>query len=96
MARTGTNFTSNTSVEVDVQGGRGNQGYNTLAASGTFGGGTLKVQAGFTDSTGAVQWIDIAGATLAAPGMISFAVACDRMKLVLSGATAPNLQAMLR
>lgn len=96
MARTSTTFTGNTTQEVGLQGGRGNQGYNTLAAVGTWGAGTLKVQAGFTDNTGAMNWIDIPGAELTADGMVSFAVACDSMRLVMTGAAAPSVQAMLR
>ena len=63
----------------------------TLGAWGTFGSGTLKLQAGFADNAGALNWIDVTGASLTAAGSANFSVRCDQLRLVLSGATSPNI-----
>lgn len=63
-----------------------------FAAWGTFGGGTIKLQAGFyAPDNVTITWMDITGVTLAANGYVSVPVRTPAYRIVLSGATAPNL-----
>lgn len=65
---------------------------STFAVWGTFGGGTIKMQAGFVDSAGVTQWQDIAGASFTAPNQaVNIAMKANYYRLVLTGATSPNL-----
>jgi|SRR6516165_660839 hypothetical protein len=63
----------------------------TLGAWGTFESGALKVQLGFTDNAGVLNWVDVTGVSLTAAGAVTFSARCDQMRLVLSGATSPNI-----
>ena len=63
----------------------------TFAAWGTFGSGTIKLQAGYVDGAGTVNWIDITNASFTAAGAVSVSLRCDKMQIVLSGATSPNI-----
>lgn len=65
-------------------------GFMSLLASGTFGGGTLTVQA---SPNGGTTWIDTT-ATLTAAGIVNFVAGAGVLvRLNLTGATAPNLNA---
>lgn len=61
----------------------------TLYAAGTWGGGTLTLQVGFTGTTGAVTWITVAGVSLTANGMASFDHRFDQIRAVLAGGAGP-------
>jgi hypothetical protein len=43
----------------------------TFAAWGTFGSGTIKLQAGYVDGAGTVNWIDITNASFTAAGAVN-------------------------
>lgn len=63
-----------------------------LAAFGTWGGGTLKMQAGFYQPDGVtINWADITGVSLTANGYVAVPIRAPVHRLVLSGATSPNL-----
>lgn len=65
----------------------------SMMATGTFGGGSLKPQVGFMQTTGSLVWMDVTGVTpLAAAGTISFDHRFDNVRLVLSGASSPDIQ----
>lgn len=61
-----------------------------FVTGGTWGSGTLKLQV-----YSGIGWVDVTGVTLMADGMINFSVYGAKLKLVLSGATNPNLTAVL-
>lgn len=71
-------------------------GLFTIYASGTFGGGTLKVQA----SPDGSAWFDVpnGGGTLqlTSAGIMTVAIAADALRVVLSGATSPSLSVWMR
>jgi hypothetical protein len=90
MQNSGT-LVANATVETDLDGVGSGQPFSTLAATGTWGGGTLAVEAGFWDGT-AFSWFEIPDAKLTANGVVSFAAAADRLRVKLTGATAPNLK----
>lgn len=62
----------------------------TFAAFGTFGGGSLQLQAGFMDANNVMQWINV-GAAVTATGAVNVAMRANQFRLVLTGATTPNL-----
>jgi hypothetical protein len=64
---------------------------STFAVWGTFGGGTIAMQAGFVDNLGVTQWQAIPNASFTAAGAINIAMRANYFRLVLTGATAPNL-----
>lgn len=70
-------------------GGRGSRP-GIFAAWGTFGGGTIKLQVGFSIDGTNYQWFDT-GASLAAAGYTNFNVAGDLLRIVLTGSTNPSL-----
>lgn len=61
----------------------------TLFGSGTFGGGTLALEATPDGAT----WVPVQGASLTAAGAVSARVVARQVRAALSGATAPNLNA---
>jgi len=64
----------------------------TFAVWGSsFGGGTIKLQAGFVDTAGTTNWVDTPNASFTAAGAVSVSVRCDKMQIVLSGAASPNI-----
>lgn len=71
---------------------RPNNSYVTLAASGTFGGGTIKLQGRYNMSDGSVVDLDLPGASLTAAGVVSAAHNADAVIVVLSGATGPSIK----
>lgn len=56
-----------------------------------FGGGTIKLQAGFVDSNGVTQWQDIPNTSFTAAGMVNLAMKANFFQIVLSGATTPTI-----
>jgi hypothetical protein len=65
---------------------------STFAVFGTFGGGTIHMQAGFVDAAGITRWQDIPNTTFTAPDQaVNIAMKANYFRLVLAGATAPNL-----
>lgn len=80
------------SLVVDVDQGKL---LNTVAfaAKGTWGSGTIKLQAQLPDET---TWFDVASATRTADGYyVATNVYASKLRLVLSGATSPNLDAWI-
>ena len=61
----------------------------TLYAAGTWGGGTLTLQVGFTNLVGVVTWIPVAGVSLTANGMASFDHRFEQIRAVLAGGAGP-------
>lgn len=94
MPNSGT-FSANGNEVTDLEGVASGQPFSTLAANGAFGGGTLTVEAGFWDGA-AMNWFPISGVSLTAAGMVSFVAAADRLRVVLAGATAPNIKWFVR
>lgn len=80
-----TNFTDNgSSEEVSWKGGKG-----TLAAKGTFGGGTVTLQVQVDGTQGYVEIVDSA---ISSEDMLSFELPRGCLvKAVLAGATSPDL-----
>jgi hypothetical protein len=76
-------------------GGSGNSQLVGFAAKGTWGSGTLKLQAGYVMS-GVTEYFDVTDASMTADGAFSVAVNADAFRLVLSGATAPSIKWVLR
>lgn len=68
----------------------------TLYAAGSFGGGTLTLQAGYTNLLGTLTWITIAGISLTASGMASFDHRLDNLRVVLAGATTPDIHVQVQ
>ena len=64
----------------------------SLYADGTFGGGTVKLQA---SPDGGTTWFDVPSASLTVKGVVGGTVYGQRLRLDLSGATAPTLSAWL-
>lgn len=64
----------------------------TFAAWGTFGSGTVKVQAGFVGSDGVTNWIDITGASLSAAGYKTWQIKANYLKIVLTGSSSPSIK----
>ena len=63
----------------------------TFAVFGTFGGGTIKLQAGFVDSLGVTQWMDIPDTSFTAAGAVNVAMKANYFRIVLSGSSGANL-----
>lgn len=84
-------LTTNTTTDAGAaQGGSAGVPYVTLFGSGTWGGGTLKLQAGF-DSQGGMLWVDVPEASLTANGCVTVAISAMDLRVSLAGATAPSL-----
>lgn len=64
---------------------------STFAAWGTFGSGTIKLQAGFVDANNVTQWQDIPNTSFTTAGMVNISMKANYFRVVLSGATSPNL-----
>lgn len=63
-----------------------------FAAWGTWGGGTIKLQAGFyAPDNVTLTWIDITGVSLTANGYVVVPIRAPAYRVVLSGSTNPNL-----
>ncbi len=78
--------TNGTSDAVAWHGGEG-----TFFAHGTFGGGTLKLQASFD---GGGNWIDVGpDVTFAAAGAGNFRIGLCKLRATLSGASSPDVAA---
>lgn len=90
---TGGNLTANNTGLIISGRPSGKLNFNpVLAAWGTWGGGTLKMQAGFyAPDNVTVQWLDITGVSLTANGYIAVPIRAPIYQLVFSGATAPNI-----
>ena len=69
---------------------RGGEG--TLAAWGTWAGGTAKLQATFDAGT---TWIDVASISLTANGIKSFTVGPCKLRGNLAGSATPTLSIMV-
>jgi len=70
------------------QGGSGQ-----LAVGGTLGGGTFQLQQRLPDQ---ITWVNVPGAVTTSVGLISFAAAeSSRLRLAVSGATAPSASAFI-
>lgn len=97
MPNNGT-FSANGNAMTEIEGVGSGQPFNTIAASGTWGGGTLTAQAGYWDDAkaSAMTWVTIPEVTLTANGLVNFAIVADAIRVVLSGATAPNLKWWVR
>lgn len=67
-------------------------GYFCFYATGTWGGGTMKLQVSPSDS-GTTDFVDVTGASMTADGYKVCQVFGRRVRAVLSGATAPTLSA---
>src|SRR5689334_21372188 len=63
----------------------------TVYAFGTFGGGTVKLQA----SPDGTNWIDVPSVSFTAAGMINVDLGAYQVRAVLSGATAPSVSLVL-
>ena len=63
----------------------------TFATWGTFGSGTIKMQAGFVDSLGVTNWQDIPDTSFTAAGAVNIAMKANYFRVVLSGSSAANL-----
>lgn len=64
---------------------------STFATFGTFGGGTIKLQAGFVDSNNVTQWQDIPDTSMTAAGVVNIAMKANFFRIVLSGSGGANL-----
>lgn len=64
-------------------------GFVNVYVTGTFGGGTVAIQAQAPDGT----WVDISGGDFASPGMRVIEAAPLTARLNLTGATSPNISA---
>lgn len=84
-------LTANGTVNVTPPSGGKNAFPGTFAAFGTFGGGTIALNAGFYDKNHVLQLVPITGGSLTAAGAINISVRCDVLQIALTGATAPNL-----
>jgi hypothetical protein len=85
-------LTTNTSVETELEGGGAGTPYVTLLAKGTWGGGTLSVEAGFwADASSSYLWVPITDVQLTADGCVTFAITAYKLRVTLTGATAPSL-----
>lgn len=76
-----------TSAELQVGAQSHPGGFNTLYASGTFGGGTLTIQA----SPNGTDWFSIPSGTLSAAGVLNFTVRAGKVRLVVVGGSGWNL-----
>lgn len=83
-------FTTNTSVEADTTGDA--SPFITLMAAGTWGGATVKLQAGFFDDAGVLQWVDITDAALTANGCLSVAIQAHKLRVNCASGTAHNIK----
>jgi len=83
-------FITNTTVETDTTGDQ--SPFVTLLASGTWGGATLKLQAGFVGAAEVTQWVDITGASLAANGCVSVAIQAHKLRVNCAGGTAHDIK----
>lgn len=89
MADRGT-FTTNTTTEVDTTGDA--SPFVTLLAAGTFGGATVKLQAGFHGAAEVTQWVDITGASLTAAGCVSVAVQAHKLRVSCAGGAGHDIK----
>jgi hypothetical protein len=65
---------------------------STFAVFGTFGGGTIHMEAGYVDTAGVTHWQAIPGASFTAPDQaVNIAMKANTFRLVLAGATNPSL-----
>lgn len=68
-----------------------NGGYGSFIADGDFGsGGVIKLQY-YNTLTSA--WVDVPGVSLAAEGVVNFALSPCQLRINLSGSTSPDLYA---
>lgn len=68
-------------------------GLGTFAVAGTFGSGTVKLQASLDNGT---TWIDVGtDVTFTATGMANFHLPVCHVRVNLSGATSPNISTWL-
>lgn len=56
----------------------------TLAAWGDFDGASVKIQAGFADGGGVIQWLDVT--SLDTQGLTNLSVRANYLRLVVEGA----------
>ena len=68
----------------------GTSGHMNLYVSGTLGGGTVTVEAELPDSSG---WVPVDGLAISSVGMHVVDTTYFVGRLVLSGATSPNVSA---
>jgi hypothetical protein len=64
---------------------------STFAAFGTFGSGTIKLQAGFVNSQGVTTWLDIPNASFTANGAVNIAMKANFFRVVLSGSSGASI-----
>lgn len=84
-------FTADGTQQTSAEGAGAGTPYATLLAKGTWGGGTLKVEAGFYGQADALLWVDVTDSFLTADGCVTFAINAHALRVTLSGSTAPSL-----
>jgi len=82
-------FTTNASVESTIDGTK--SPFVTLFAAGTWGGGTVKLQAAFYSNVETLTWVDVPLASLTADGCLSVAVNAHALRVNCSGGTAHSI-----
>lgn len=83
-------FTTNTSVNCTVTGQ--SSPFVTLLAAGTWGGATLKLQAGFYSDAGTLEWVDVPSGSLTADGTVSVAIAAHAIRVNCASGTAHSIK----
>lgn len=53
----------------------------TFAVIGTFGGATVKLQAGFVNAAGVTNWIDVPEASFTSDGVVNFAFKSNYLRV---------------
>jgi hypothetical protein len=93
MAAVATGYiTTNTTTPLPGVPTGGKQSFpGTFAVWGTFGGTTIKLQAGFIDNAGTLQWQDISGASFTAAGAVNIAVRCDALQIITASGSGANI-----
>lgn len=78
-------FTENGSTLLEAVGGasRNKSGFNTLYASGSWGTGSLRIQA----SPNGTDWFNLTDVVLTANGSVNFQAHAKNFRITLSGAT---------
>jgi len=63
-----------------------------ILGTGTMGGGTVQLQAGFVDDTGTTQWINVGAAIAALSSAVNVAMRANYFRLTTAGATTPTIK----